>query len=336
MGKTTIKDIAKASGASTATVSRVLSNTGYASKEIRAKVLEVAKRLNYQPNGIARSLKMERTNTIGIIIPDIANPYFMQISKGIEDIVQQDGYNLIFASSDENPAKEKEMLRVLLEKRVDAIVLATSDNNNESIKQLGDIGVPIILIDRKIDDDQLDLDSVVEDNFHGAYQLTDYLIKNNHHQIGVVNGSLKVSTGMERFLGYKQALKDNDIELDQDLIYKGNFIVEDGTKAVNHFLNRLSRPTAILSFNNTMTLGVILQLTRLGLDIPKDMVVASYGETEVAQLLSPPGIVYVKQSPYKMGIRAGELILERLTNKAKKPTHEVYSPRIEFDNKSSS
>lgn len=335
MSRKTIKDIARESGVSTATVSRVLSKSGYASEETKEKVLRVAKELNYQPNGIARSLKMERTNTIGVIIPDISNPYFMQISKGIEDVVQQDSYNLIFASSDENPIKEKEMLKVLLEKRVDAIVLATSGNNIESIEKAKLTGVPIILVDRKVDDEKLKLDSVVEDNFYGAYKLAEYLIKNNHRKIGIINGPLSVSTGIERFSGYKHALKDNGIELNEDLIYSGNFLMNDGKEAVNYFINRLNLPTAILSFNNTMTFGVILQLTRLGLEIPKDMVVASYGETEVSKLLNPPGIICAKQSPYKIGVRAGKLVLTRLKNRTKEVINEVYKPKVEFDNKSS-
>ena len=336
MARITIKDIARESGVSTATVSRVLNNTGYASNEIREKVMEIADKLNYQPNAIARSLKMKKTNTIGVIVPDIGNPYFMQISKGIEDIVQQDGYNLIFGSGDESPKKESEILKVLLEKRVDAIVLATSGNNTESIKRVINADVPVVLIDRKAEDEDLDFDSVFEDNFQGAYQLTEYLIKNKHEDIGVINGSLSVSTGSERYAGYQQALKDNGLKLNEDLVYNGNFLVEDGKKAVNHFFNRLNTPTAILSFNNTMTFGVVVQLTKLGVKIPKEIVVASYGQTEIGQLLSPPGIVYIKQSPYKMGTSAGELVLDRLRNRSKKATHRVFKTELGFENKASS
>src|SRR5699024_1670570 len=199
VNEVTIKDIANELGISIATVSRVLNNSEYASKEVKERVLETAKKMKYQPNAVARSLKKYRTNTVGVIIPDISNPYFMTISKGIEDSIQESGYNLIFMSGDENPEKERKQLQVLIEKRVDAVVLATSGKNEEMIKSIGDSGIPIVLVDRKINDDSMDLDMVVEDNVKGAYDLTSRLIKQGHTQIGVINGSLKVSTGIERY-----------------------------------------------------------------------------------------------------------------------------------------
>lgn len=331
LNNVTIKDVARESGVSTATVSRVLSNKGYASDEIRAKVLSIAKQLNYQPNALARSLKKHKTNTIGVVIPDIANPYFMMISKGIEDTVYQNGYNLIFASGEEKPKKEKELLNVLFEKRVDAIVLGTSGQNEEMVDNIRNSGIPVILVDRALKEHDESIDFVAEDNFEAAYELTNYLLKKGHTRIGVVNGSLTVSTGLERFNGYKEAIKDFGIAEDPDLIFNGNFKQEDGEIAVKHFFNKKDKPTAILSCNNTMTFGVLLQLTRMGYSIPKDVVVASYGEIEAAQLLKSPGIVYVSQSPYKMGVRVGEILMNRLINKASEPIIEKFRPKLKIE-----
>ncbi|MBW8351759.1 LacI family transcriptional regulator [Bacillus sp. IITD106] len=330
MNKVTIKDVAKESGVSTATVSRVLSNTGYASDEIKERVRTAAKNLNYQPNAIARSLKMDRTNTIGVIIPDISNPYFMRISRGIEDTLQNENYNLIFVSGDENQTKEQKMLKVLMEKRVDAIVLATSGGNDELIYQIRDSGVPIVLIDRKLQGDAHEIDSVVEDNLEGAYQLTKRLIQQGHTNIGVINGSLKVSTGLERYLGFKKAMDEYRLDLYPELIFNGNFLEEDGVKAVTNFLQLDRKPTAVLSFNNTMTFGAIIQLKRMGLNIPDDIVIASYGETEAAQLLEAPNILYVKQLPYEIGVKVGEILLDRLINNIKGPTNEMFQPIIDI------
>ncbi|GIN69904.1 LacI family transcriptional regulator [Bacillus sp. J14TS2] len=328
MHKVTIKDIARESGVSTATVSRVLSNRGYASEEIKEKVRSVADQLNYQPNAIARSLKMDRTNTIGIVIPDISNSYFMKISRGIEDTLAEIGYSLLFVSGDENSNKEQKVMKVLLEKRVDAIVLATSGENEEIIKKINHSGVPVILIDRKLESDELELDLIEEDNIEGAYQLTKYLIDQGHKKIGIVNGSLGVSTGRERYAGYKRALTEYNLELDENMVFNGSFTEEDGSNAVSHFLHKLEKPTAILSVNNTMTFGVLLQLTKMGYTIPNDMVVASYGEVEAAQLLRPSGIIYVKQQPYEMGVRTGEILIERLLNKRQIPTHKKFNPKL--------
>lgn len=328
MNKVTIKDIARESGVSTATVSRVLSNRGYASEEIKEKVRSVAEKLNYQPNAIARSLKMDKTNTIGILIPDITNSYFMKISRGIEDTLETNGYNLLFVSGDEDSEKERKVLQVLLEKRVDAIVLATSGENGEIITKINQSGIPVVLIDRKLEIDFFDLDLVEEDNIEGAYQLTKYLIEQGHKNIGVVNGLLNVSTGRERYLGYQKAMMEYNLDVDLNMEYNGKFTQEDGCNAVSYFLHKLDKPTAILSFNNTMTFGVLLQLTRMGYRIPSDIVVASYGEVEAAQLLRPSGIIYVEQHPYKMGVRTGEILIDRLLNKKMTSTHEKFDPQL--------
>lgn len=269
---------------------------------------------------------MVQTNTIGVIIPDISNPFFMKISKGIEDTVLSNDYHLIFASTDENPKKEKEMLLVFLEKRVDAIVLATSGGNQEVIERIKSSGVPVILIDRKIKNTLLDLDYVIEDNEEGAYQLTDFLIKQGHRRIGLVNGSLAVSSGLERFTGYKRALKENGIKESPELIYDGNFTQHDGFKAAERFLSLKDWPTAIISFNNMMAYGVLLQLTQLGISNFKNLVIASYGENEAAQLFTTPKMISIKQFPYEMGVRVGEIIINRLVNHVEGPIYEKFRP----------
>ncbi|WLD93838.1 LacI family DNA-binding transcriptional regulator [Alkalihalobacillus sp. AL-G] len=331
MASITIKDIAKETGVSIATVSRVLNNTGYASEEIREKVLSTAMRLNYLPNAVARSLKNEKTNTIGVVIPDITNSYFMQISKGIEDTIHQYGYNLIFGSGNEHSKKESEMLQVLFEKRVDAIVLATSGGNEEIIEKIKKSGIPIVLIDRKINGKEHDLDLVIEDNIEAAYELTKHLLDLGHTRIGVVNGSLTVSTGIERYRGYQKAIQEKGITEDPKLIFNGGFIESDGKEAVDRFLQLASKPTAILSFNNTMTFGVLLQLISKGYEIPEDIVVASYGEVEAAKLLKSQGITYTNQIPYEMGVRTGEILIDRLINSIQGPIHEVFKPTINFN-----
>lgn len=332
MNNITIKDIAEKSGVSTATVSRILNNSGYASAENKEKVLAMAKKLKYQPNRIARSLKMHKTNTIGVVIPDISNPYFMRISKGIEDVLQKEDYILIFVSADENPVKEEKTLNVLMENRVEAIVLATSSENGTIIENIQQSDVPVILIDRKLKDRSVNLDLVVEDNMKAAYNLTKYLLQEGHKDIGVINGSLTVSTGMERYEGFQKALKEFEMKENPDLVFNGNFDQRDGEIAVADFFKRQRKPTAILSFNNTMTYGAVLQLSRLGLSVPDDIMVASYGETEIDQLLEDPGIISVKQSPYEMGLRVGEIILDRLANKDKGATQEVFSPIFDSEN----
>lgn len=332
MSRVTIKEVAKEAGVSTATVSRVLNRVGYASKEIQDRVYETVKRLHYQPNAVARSLKKDKTFTIGVVLPDISNPYFMTISKGIEDTIYKEGYNLIICSGDENPNKEQQLLELLYEKRVDMIVLATSGGNEDLIEQIHKKGIRIILMDRKLKDQNLELDLVAENDVQGAYELTKYLLKHGHTQIGVVNGSLNVSTGRERYEGYIKALNEFGLEEDTHLMFNGAFSQEGGRKGVEYFLGLSKKPSSIISFNNSMTFGVLMELFKRGFRVPKDIVVASYGEIEAAQLLDTPGIVFLKQSPYHMGERIGFIILERLLMNVKGPVQVILDTVLHVPN----
>lgn len=326
MVKVTIKDIAKELNISTATVSRVLSNKGYASQEIRERVLETAKRLNYQPNLIARSLKKHQTNTIGVILPDISNPYFMTISRGMEDTVQQHGYHLIFASGDDSPKKERDMLQVLYKQRVDAIVLAPSGANLDYIEEIKNAGVPVIFVDRNYDNDPVRFDYVIEDNVKGAYQLTKYLIQQGHRDIGIVTGPLSISTAAERFKGFQKALAEFGMKENPAYIYKGDYSKSTGYEAAKWFLDRKEGPTAIFSSNNHITFGILRRLAEYGLSRFEHLTIASYGENEAAQLLDTPKIISVKQSPYEMGVKVGEILIDRLIHHKEDPVYKKFDP----------
>lgn len=313
MAKATIKQVAAAAEVSTATVSRVLNDSGYVSDEIRERVLETVRRLNYQPSAIARSLKQDKTYMIGVIVPDISNAYFMGISRGIEDVVGQQGFQLMFCSSDENPDKEARLLQLLQEKRVDAIVLATAGGNEETVSRLAGSGLPVVLIDRKLSCGAAEagLDLVAEDNEDGAKRLMSRLLADGHRVIGVVNGSTRVSTGRERYAGVLAAMRAHGIE-EEPLVYNGDFSTEGGIRAMREFLKAKPRPTAVISLNNRMSLGVLLEIVRQRLRIPEDIAVASFGEVEAGSLLKSPGLYYIDQHPYDMGRQAGAILLGRI------------------------
>lgn len=331
MSKATIKQVAAAAEVSTATVSRVLNESGYVSEEIRARVMAAVNRLNYRPSAIARSLKQDKTFMIGVIVPDISNPYFMGISRGVEDVVGPEGFQLMFCSSDENPEKEKRLLKLLQEKRVDAIVLATSGGNDQMIKQLAESRLPIVLVDRKLDSDEAGriLDLVAEDNTEGALRLTTRLLLDGHVRIGVVNGPTRSSTGRERYMGVLKAMKEYGLK-SEPIVYNGDFSTEDGVRAVRKFISTEKPPTAIISLNNQMSLGVLLEIVRSGLTIPGDMAVASFGEVEAGPLLKESGLYYIDQHPYDMGVKAGEILLRRIRNEEAEPipAYEIFSNEV--------
>lgn len=331
MAKATIKQVAAAAGVSTATVSRVLNDSDYVSDEIKERVMAAVNQLNYRPSAIARSLKQDRTYMIGVIVPDISNPYFMGISRGIEDIVGKEGFQLIFCSSDENPDKERRLLKLMQEKRVDAVVLATSGSNDPAIKQLADSKMPMVLVDRKLDlpEAGLTLDLVAEDNTEGASRLTRKLLEDGHTVIGVVNGPTRSSTGRERLDGVRKAMKEYGLN-EEPMVYNGDFSTEDGIRAVRHFLTTERRPTAVISLNNRMSLGVLLEIVCSGLKIPVEMAVASFGEVEAGPLLKESGLYYMKQHPYDMGVKAGEILLRRIRDEVplSEPEIAIYSNEV--------
>lgn len=321
--KVTIKDVAKSTGVSIATVSRVINGTGYVSDEVKVRVLESMKRLNYQPNAVARSLKQSKTHTIGVIIPDISNAYFMQIAKGVEDEIQGNSYNLIFCSSNENPDKECELLQLLIEKRVDAILLATTGGCEETIMSIRQSNIPIILIDRTVTIPGVHFDFIGEDNFLESYELTKKLIEKGHQKLGVINGPLRVSTAIDRYNGFLQAIKEAGLTEEHIFVYYGDYTKKGGIEAAKYFLSLDEKPSVILSFNNKMASGLLEQLISCGDAAVKNISVATYGEVEGAQFLRNKDILTLIQQPYEIGRRTGVVLLRRLKDETGEVTELV-------------
>lgn len=316
-----IKQVAEAAGVSTATVSRVLNESGYVSEASRIKVREAIERLQYRPSAIARSLKQEKTNTIGVILPDISNAYFMSMAKGIERVTGAHGYQILFSSSDEDLKKEEHLLSLLYDKRVDVVVLVPCGEVSDDLKKLIDAGVPVIVADRILSDPSLPVDRFVENNRHASYELTCRLIEQGgHRRIGAVHGGTEVSTSRERLAGFHQALDRYGIPHDETLLYNGRYTPEGGAEAVAYFCTLKHPPTALLSLNNSMAYGALIELKQRGVRIPEQMAFASYGAIEGAVFLDSSQIWYVDQKPYDMGLSIGKRILEYQAKNKNRPT----------------
>lgn len=313
MTKVTIKEVARKANVSTSTVSRVLNNNYPVSEEVRDEVLRCMKELNYQPNGIARSLKNSKTQMIGFVVADIANPYFMQIAKAMESVISNENHSLVFCSSDGIPQKERKLLELLNEKRVEAMVIASSDPDGLYIKQLVDQGMPVVLIDRKLKG--VDTDVVVEDNFNAAYQLTEYLIKSGHRKIAIINVALSISVGLERFDGFKEAMKHNDIPVEERYVFKGGFTRMEAYHAAKRLIveNQNHLPTAIFCANNIMAEGAIIAVREFGMKIPDDISIVSFGTVDLLELIEPK-LTIASQNPYAIGRKAGQIILDRVNH----------------------
>jgi LacI family transcriptional regulator len=324
LGKLTIKDIAREAGVSTATISRVLNNSGYVSDDVKRHVLEVINHFNYQPNAIARSLKQDKSRSIGIVLPDMANPYFMKMARAIQHRCFQEGYHLLFIDTEENPQKEKEALDFLTEKRIEALILAGTGSNREQIQAISDSGIHVILVDRRFSN--LKLDTVAEDNFYAAKAAIDYLIERKHSKIGIVTGPQSISTARERRQGALMGLEEAGISLAPEAMFEGDYTRESGIKAIHYFMNLPDRPTAVFSSNNEMTFGIYLGLRELG--VPLDSIeVVSFGDLEFSSLFRHK-LSVIMQNPEEIGETVGDLVIRRLSTPDGEIENRILVPKL--------
>jgi LacI family transcriptional regulator len=309
MNNGTIKDIAAKSGVSISTVSRVINDNYPVSPEIRARVLEVMEMVHYKPNSIARSLRNRKSQMIGLIVADLANLFFMQMAKGIEQAVSPYGFNIIIASSDGDVQKERRILAALLNERPAALIITSYDNNGSQLQEFMDVGIPVVMADRYIRGFECDVVCAV--NFQTAYELTNYLLNKGHRDIAIANVLLSISSGIDRYEGFLKALSEKELKPVSKWVSSGSFNQQESYKWVKETFSAPSPPTALICANNIMTIGALLAFKDLGLKIPDDVSVVSMGEIPLHALIDPQ-ITYSQQDGFKMGECAGQMAVERI------------------------
>jgi DNA-binding LacI/PurR family transcriptional regulator len=311
----TIKDVAILAGVSTATAGRVLGGYGSVSDKTAKAVLEAAQKLNYIPNAIAQSMKKRNTNTVGLIVANICNPYFSSIAKATEEHLSKRGYHVIICNTDEDLDSEISYIKTLYEKRIDGLMIASALKGNEKtadeIDRIYRGKIPTLIIDREIDG--LALPTVTSDNFRGAYEATSHLIRLGHKRIGVIGTT--ISTLYHRIEGYKKALEDNHIPFNEHLISnKGvpNIQAGDVKEGKDIALQMLSapetRPTAILALNNLLTFGALQAIHELGLNIPDDIAIIGWDDFELATVMNPPVTVVMQSTDNFATIASNQLL----------------------------
>jgi len=313
----TIKDIAKALGVSTSTVSRALRDSYEISPETKQLVLECAEKLNYRPNPIALSLKERRSRSIGVVVCEIANNFFSQVINGIESIAYDRGYNVIISQSRESYEREVIDLQYLASRSVDGLLISLSTETNDisHLKALQAKGLPIVFFDRISED--INTHRVVVDNFKGAYEATDHLIKNGCTRIAAVTNSEFLSITSERLGGYKEALLANGIEVNENYIqhcFYGGMIFSEIEDAINKLFTQKQRPDAIFATSDKLTTGCLKTLKRRGIKIPDDIALVGFSNTDIAELIDPP-LSLVRQPALEMGQAATELLLQVIESK---------------------
>jgi len=287
MERTTIKDVAREVGVSINTVSRALNGKPDVSPETRRLVLKTAQRLNYMPNKLARGLRSNKTGIIGVIVADIANPFFSAVVKGMGKAAKGLGYSIILQDTSENYKNEEEAIQIMISEQVDGLLITPVQTEKRSIHMLQESGIPFVLVARYFDD--ADTDYVVADDVQGGYLATAHLIEKGHEKIAFINGPPYNSSAIERFQGYKKALEEHDIGLNESLIRNGALTMEDGyTYGKALLMDHDPQPTALFTFSDFVALGAMKAVREVGLRIPEDIAIVGYDDIDFAFCLESP------------------------------------------------
>ena len=316
-----MRQIATRARVSVGTVSHVINNTARVREPVRRRVLEAIERLGYHPSLLARGLRRNQTTIIGVIIPDISNPFFPLVVRGVEDIAYQNSYRLMLCNADNDAQKEKVYFDELRAYRMAGLsVIPSADSRLVSVA--GDAGgeLPVICLDRC--PEGWEGDSITVDNSEGAYQATRNLLELGHRRIAAITGQLHVTSAVERLRGFKQALREAGISLAPEYIQEGRFDRLSGYEKGLMLLQFSPRPTAIFAANDLVALGVLAALRELGLRCPEDVSLVGFDDLELASFTNP-ALTTVAQPAYQMGARAAALLFERLRGETLPPQHIV-------------
>lgn len=313
----TIKDIAKALGLSTSTVSRALRGSHEISSETKKMVIEYAEQFNYRPNPIALSLKERRSRSIGVVVCEIANNFFSQAINGIESIAYNRGYHVIISQSHESYEREVVNVEHLASRSVDGLLVSLSAETDqvEHFKKLHDKGFPIVFFDRITD--EIETHKVVADNYQGAYNATQHLIDAGYTKIAHLASSSHLSISVERLNGYKAALQDNNIPFNEAYIRNcnhGGMIFNELEDAVKSLVTLKDRPDAIFSAGDRLTVSCLRVLKTLELKVPEDIALVGFSNSSFGELITP-GLTTVKQPAAEMGQTATELLIKLIESK---------------------
>lgn len=316
----TIKDVARRAEVSTATVSRVMNNDDRIAPETRRKVLEAVDALSYRVNPIARSLKSNKTLSVGFVAPEIANEFFMRVAQGVELTLRENGYNMIVCGASESVEMEEERIAFLLEKHIDGLIVIPSTNRGEHFKNiLADASVPAVLVDRLVEG--YDSDAVLVDNTTGTYRAIHHLLKRGHTGFGFIGGDLQLTPARERYEGFLSALSDFGIEVPERNIRFGDFHVESGYQLLGELLEQPSPPQSIFVSNYFMHIGAVRYVVEHRDKLTPDLFLASFDDMELSSVTGIPSLT-IAQPVAQIGEEAARLLLDRLTGK------ETGKPRI--------
>lgn len=324
-----LKDVAKQAGVSIATVSRVINNPDAVNVATRRKVEKAIKQLNFRPSRVAQRLRSREggSKTIGLVLPDILNPFYVDVLRGVEDYAYANGYAVITCNFAQDEARENLYLDILRSESVDGMVVAPVHGRDQKVVQLVKAGIPIVCVDRGLTG--ADADVVLVDNRKGAYDAVSHLIGLGHKRIAFISGLPQIPTSGERLAGYKEALQKHAIPVAGELIKYGDSKHESGLKLSEELLRGPHPPTALFTGNNLITLGALETIHKNGLHIPGDIAIVGFDDMYWSISLNPP-LTAVRQPGYDMGQRAAELLLQRIKHPARSTVRVVFDAELKI------
>ncbi len=315
-----MKDVAAKAGVSVTTVSHVLNKTRFVSADVAKRVGAAVRELSYEPDPIARGLRSRRTNLIALVIPDISNPFFPELARGVQDVTDKSGYVAILCNTDRNGARELRFLDTLRRQRVEGLILNPAEATPEPLLQLQEAGIQVVLIGQQISHPAFD--AIMIDNARAAGDIMAHLIERGHRRIAHLAGFRATSSGRYRWDGYLASLQEHGLSVDQDLVVEAGFTKEQGHQAMHRLLAVRPLPTAVFAVNDLVAIGALTALREAGLRVPDDMAVAGFDDIDEAACITP-GLTTIRQPTYEMGKTAAELLFRRLSKGAPRRRQRV-------------
>ena len=320
----TIKDVAALAGISYTTVSHVLNKTRPVSEPVRLKVEEAIARLDYVPSAVARSLKAKSTATIGLLVANSLNPYFAELARGIEDYCERNNYCVILCNCDDDPDKQRSYLRVLLEKRVDGLVVASAGGDAGLASGLAGVRTPMVIVDRSLEG--IDADLVRIDHEQGAYLATRHLLDLGHRAIACIGGPAITSVAHMRKAGYLRALSEAGVTPNDDWMIESDFSCTGGYEAAGRLLSG-DRPSAIFACNDMMGIGVLRAAAERHIRVPEQLSVIGFDDVQMSRYVYP-ALTTVGQSILQLGETAAQVLLRRIATPQQAVEQLIVAPSI--------
>ena len=321
----TIKDVAAIAGVSFTTVSHVVNNSRPVSAEVRLKVERAILELDYVPSAVARSLKARNTLTIGLLVPNATNPYFAELARGVEDGCAKNGYCMFFCNSDDDPAKQRSYLRVLQEKRIDGLVIASAGEDAVLAQSLAGSREPLVILDRNIEGVSADLVQI--DHEKGGYLATRHLLQLGHSRVGCITGPIATAVSAMRVHGFIRAMAERGIEIEPNAIQQSAFSATGGYEAASQLFDTL-KPTGIFACNDMMGVGALRAAAERGINVPHDCSIIGFDDIELSRY-TYPALSTVGQSVRELGELAAQTLIDRIAGKVPATTRRrVVTPRM--------